>query len=319
MGRKSTATASTPTYTMGYGPEFGKLLERRNAADCAAHLLPHLRPGMRLLDLGCGPGTISVGLADAVAPGELYGIDMEPSQVEMAGAAASAGGHANARFRTGDVANLPFDDAAFDVAHCHALLNHVPDTRAVLAEAKRVLKPGGLFAARESVSLFEPHTDIVRKGGRETHYGHKVNLATGRSGLVLDAVVETGNPPDSTRCLAMLERHMEHYGAAPSHAAFDGGYASRDNLARARALGVRHVAFHKKSGLKVRDMTSSSWLYDQLKRFRAGIEAGISYLKRCFGLARCRWRGLPHFKAYVHSAVFAHNLARLARLRPRPN
>ena len=163
MSRSDTATASTPTYTMGYGPEFGKLLERRNAADCAAHLVPHLRPGMRLLDLGCGPGTISVGLADAVAPGELYGIDMEPSQVEMAGAAASAGGHANARFRTGDVANLPFDDAAFDVAHCHALLNHVPDTRAVVAEAKRVLKPGGLFSAREFVGdscIFEPALDF---------------------------------------------------------------------------------------------------------------------------------------------------------------
>ena len=159
MGRDDTVTASTPTYTMGYGPEFRKLLERRNAADCAAHLLPHLRPGMRLLDIGCGPGTISVGLADAVAPGEMHGIDMEPSQVEMAGAAATAGGHANARFRTGDAVNLPFDDAAFDVVHCHALLNHVPDTRAVVAEAKRVLKPGGLFSARESAGdscIFEP-------------------------------------------------------------------------------------------------------------------------------------------------------------------
>ncbi len=170
---------------------------------------------------------------------------------------------------------------------------------------------GGTVPARDKVvSLFEPHTDIIVKGGRGIHYGHKVNLATGRSGLVLDAVVEDGNPADSVRCLPMLERHREHYGAAPTHAAFDGGYASRDNLARAKALGVRHVVFHKKSGLKARDMTPSSWLYDQLKRFRAGIEAGISYLKRCFGLAR--------FKAHVHSAIFAHNLARLARLCPQP-
>ena len=93
---------------------------------------------------------------------------------------------------------------------------------------------------------------------------------------------------------------------------------ARDNLAQAKALGAEHVVFHKKSGLKPTDITTSSWLYDQLKRFRAGIEAGISYLKRCFGLARCRWRGLAHFKAYVHSAIFTHNLARLERLRPRP-
>ena len=200
-----------------------------------------------------------------------------------------------------------------DVRHYADLLRRVMDQ----AE-RRVLHGETVPATEKIVSLFEPHTDIVRKGGRDTFYGHKVNLATGRSGLVLDAVVETGNPPDSTRCLAMLERHQEHYGVAPSHAAFDGGYATRDNLAQAKALGVEHVVFHKKSGLKPADMTPSSWLYDQLKRFRAGIEAGISYLKRCFGLARCRWRGLSHFKAYVHSSIFVHNLVRLARLRPQP-
>ena len=163
MSRDETASASTPTYTMGYGPEFRKMLERRNAADCAAHLLPHLKPGMRLLDLGCGPGTISVGLADAVAPGELRGVDMEPTQIEMASAAAKAGGHDNAHFQTGDATALPFDDATFDVAFCHALLNHAPGTQAVLAEVKRVLKPGGLFAAREVIgdsSLIEPAFDF---------------------------------------------------------------------------------------------------------------------------------------------------------------
>ena len=165
MSRDETATA--PTYTMGYGPEFRKMLERRNAADCARHLLPHLEPGMSLLDLGCGPGTISVGLADAVAPGRLLGIDMEPTQIEMANAAAKAGGHGNAEFRTGDATDLPFDDATFDAAYCHALLNHAPDTQAVLAEVKRVLKPGGLFAAREVIgdsSLFEPPSDMGDSG-----------------------------------------------------------------------------------------------------------------------------------------------------------
>lgn len=156
-------SASQSTYTMGYGPEFRKMLERRNAADCAAHLLPHLGPGMSLLDLGCGPGTISVGLADAVAPGTLLGLDMEETQVEMANAAARAGGHDNASFQTGDATALPFDDDSFDVVHCHALLNHAPNTQAVLAEVKRVLKPGGLFAAREAFCdscFIEPAHDL---------------------------------------------------------------------------------------------------------------------------------------------------------------
>ena len=172
MDRNTTTETSTPTYTMGYGPEFRKMLERRNAAVCAAHLLPRLEHGMRLLDLGCGPGTISVGLAEAVAPGELHGIDMEESQIDIARAAARAGGHENAFFQAGDATDLPVEDASFDVVHCHALLNHAPDTQAVLAEAMRVLKPGGLVAAREVVgdsSFVEPgHYLGIEDGAWET-------------------------------------------------------------------------------------------------------------------------------------------------------
>ena len=121
-------------------------------------------------------------------------------------------------------------------------------------------------ARKKVVSQFEPHTNIIVKGGRGTHYGHKVNFATGRSGLALDAVVEDGNPADSARCLPMLARHVEHYGAAPTHAAFDGGYASRENLKAAKALGVTHAVFHKKRSMKVTDMTPSAWPYRQLKQ-----------------------------------------------------
>ena len=104
-----------------------------------------------------------------------------------------------------------------DVAAYDALLARVVD------QTRRRVFDGETVPAREKiVSLFEPHTDIIVKGGRGTHYGHKVNLATGRSGLALDVVVEDGNPADSARCLPMLERHVAHYGAAPSHAAFDG-------------------------------------------------------------------------------------------------
>ena len=188
--------------------------------------------------------------------------------------------------------------------------------RVVKQTKRRVFDGETVPAGEKVVSLFEPHTDIIRKGGRTTHYGHKINLSSGRSALVLDVVVEQGNPADSERCLPMLRRHVEHYGEPPQRVAFDGGYASRANLAAAKELGVEHVVFHKKSGLQQADMTPSAWIYGQLKRFRAGLEAGISYLKRCFGLDRCNWRGWDHFQAYVHSAVFAHNLMRLVRLLP---
>lgn len=178
---------------------------------------------------------------------------------------------------------------------------------------RRVFQGETVPATEKVVSLFEPHTDIIKKGGREVQYGHKVTLSTGKSGLVLDAVIETGNPPDTTCFLPMLERHIAHYGQAPVSLATDGGYTQQDNLTQAKGLGVRHVAFHKKKGLTIEAMTGERWLYYKLKRFRAGIEAGISYLKRCFGLSRCNWKGLGHYRAYVWSSIFAHNLLVLGR------
>ena len=147
-------------YIMGYSDEFQQLLRRRRAETNAAHLLPHLKPGLRLLDFGCSPGSITVGLADAVSPGEVHAIDMEENQIKVARAAAKAGGHKNLVFHVGDVTDLPFEDNYFDVAHCHAVLMHVPDTAATLAEVKRVLKPGGIIASRElfvSSSFVAPH------------------------------------------------------------------------------------------------------------------------------------------------------------------
>ena len=150
------------SYTMGYSDEFRQLLDRRSAKSHAAHLLPLLEPGMRLLDFGCGPGNISVGLASAVNPGELHGIDMEESQIDLARSAARAGGHDNATFHVGDVTELPFEDGSFDVAHCHAVLMHVPDTEKVLAEVMRVLRPGGIICSREVIvesSFLEPSSE----------------------------------------------------------------------------------------------------------------------------------------------------------------
>ena len=195
--------------------------------------------------------------------------------------------------------------------------HYQPLIEQVIAQSeRRVLAGEPVPAADKLVSLFEPHADIIVKGSRDVDYGHKLNLTAGKSGLILDLVIEAGNPADSERLLPMLERHIAFYGQAPRQAAADGSFASRDNLRQAQAQGVRDMAFHKKRGLRIEDMVRSRWVYRKLRNFRAGIEADISCLKRAYGLARCTWRGLGHFRAYVWSSVVVYNLALLARLQP---
>ena len=195
------------------------------------------------------------------------------------------------------------------VSHYQPLIERI-----IAQSERRVLKGEPVPASEKLVSLFEAHADIIVKGGRDTGYGHKLNLVTGKSGLVLDVVIEAGNPADSERLLPMLERHIAFYEQPPRQAAADGGFASHANLDEAKARGVSDMAFHKKCGLSIEDMVRSRWVYRKLRNFRAGIEAGISCLKRAYGLARCTWRGLEHFKAYVWSSVVAYNLALIARL-----
>ncbi len=150
---------SKSNYTMGYDDEMNRYMNRRSAQTNAAYLLPHLKPGMRLLDIGCGPGTISIGLAESVTPGEFIGIDTEESQVILATGSARDKGLQNATFHVADAMDLPFPSDHFDVVHCHTVLMHIPDTQAVLKEVKRVLRSGGIIGAREYVgesSFFTP-------------------------------------------------------------------------------------------------------------------------------------------------------------------
>jgi len=210
------------------------------------------------------------------------------------------------------------ESAESAIARWRAEVDHyLPLIARVVTQTQRRVFDGQTAPAGEKlVSLFEPHADIIVKGGRQVQYGHKLNLATGKSGLILDVVIEAGNPADAERFLPMLDRHIARAGAPPRQTAADGGYASRANLDAAKARGVADVAFHKKCGIAVADMVKSPWVYRRLRNFRAGIEAAISCFKRAYGAARCTWRGLEHFKAYIWSAVVAHNLVLFARLKP---
>ena len=139
-------------YTHGHSPAVLASHAHRTAADSAAYLLPRLRPGLDLLDVGCGPATITANLAEAVAPGRVVALDGAPAAIDAARASLRERGLADAvELVRGDVHALPFADDSFDVVHAHQVLQHVADPVAALREMARVTRPGGIVAARDSV------------------------------------------------------------------------------------------------------------------------------------------------------------------------
>jgi IS5 family transposase len=178
---------------------------------------------------------------------------------------------------------------------------------------RRVIQGESVPADQKVFSIFEDHTDIIIKDRRENHYGHKICLTGGASNLILDCLILEGNPADSSLVEQMLDRQNHVYGRYPLKVALDGGFASKGNLGIAKAKGVKDVCFAKKRGLEETDMCRSHYVYKKLRQFRAGIESGISWLKRSFGLTRCTWKGFRSFKSYVLSSVVAANLLTIAR------
>jgi IS5 family transposase len=178
---------------------------------------------------------------------------------------------------------------------------------------RRVMLGENVPASDKVVSLFETHTDIIVKDRRDTFFGHKVCLTGGASNLIVDCLIVDGNPADSNLTIEMLDRQKELYGRYPLKVALDGGFASKDNLNKAKEKQIKDVCFAKKRGLKAEDMCRSQWVYNRLRRFRAGIESAISWVKRCFGMTRCTWKGLRSFKSYVWASIVSANLLTLAR------
>lgn len=187
-------------------------------------------------------------------------------------------------------------------------------TEKVVDQTRRRVELGEKVPSKDKiVSIFEEHTDVLVKAPRETQFGHLVCLTGGGSSMVVDCVIADGNPADSSMAVMMIERQEAIYGRPPRQAAFDGGYASRDNLAAIKQAGVKDVVFHKRRGLEVADMAKSAWVYKKLRDFRAGIEGCISFLKRSFGLARATWKGLASFRSYVWASIVSMNLLVMAR------
>ncbi|WP_045877753.1 methyltransferase domain-containing protein [Pseudofrankia sp. DC12] len=137
------------TYTHGHHESVLRSHRWRTAENSAAYLLPRLRPGMTLLDVGAGPGTITVDLAERVAPGHVTAVEVSESALDLSRAEAARRGTQNITFVVADVHALRFPDGSFDAVHAHQVLQHVADPVLALREMRRVSRPGGVVAARD--------------------------------------------------------------------------------------------------------------------------------------------------------------------------
>ena len=199
---------------------------------------------------------------------------------------------------------LPKMEKVYDISYRHEVLGEsVPNSEKIF-------------------SIDEGHTDIIVKGAREVAFGHKVNLTTGRSNLILDCEIVGGNPKDSNLYEGVLERVRSDYGICPRDMVSDGAYASLRNQEKAREYGIVNIVFNKIVG-SLKNVVQSVHMETRLKKWRSGMEAVVSNVKRGFNLFRCDWKGREHFDAKVLWSVIAYNIRvmtgfMLEKLMPQP-
>jgi IS5 family transposase len=155
-------------------------------------------------------------------------------------------------------------------------------------------------------SIYERHTDIIMKGSREAVFGHKINMVTGKSNLILDGEVLGGNPNDTTLFQPTIDRVISNYETVPRDIATDGGFASKENVAHCEKKGIINIVFNKVVG-SLQNVARSLNIETRLKKWRSGIEATISNLKRGFNIFRCNWKGWEHFQAKVLWSMLGYN------------
>ena len=171
-------------------------------------------------------------------------------------------------------------------------------------------------------SIYEQHTDIIVKGQREVLFGHKVNLAAGKSNLVLDCQILRGSPSDKSLYQPTIDNIIQNYEVIPRDSATDGGYASLANRTHAQKAGIVNIVFNKVVG-SMQNIVSSLNMETRLKKWRSAMEAIISNIKRGFNIRTCNWKGWVHFQAKVIWSVLAYNFRVmtsliLEKLRPDP-
>jgi len=246
-------------YTHGHAPATVRQHARRTAEEAAAFLLPELRPGMRLLDVGCGPGSITRGLAERLAPGQVIGLDLSREILAAARQDAAARGLANLQYEEGSVYQLPFPDASFDVVFAHQVLQHLREPGAALRELLRVVRSGGLVAVRDVdwgtasywpadpwIDRFvEVHLKTFYRNGGEPRIGRQLRAlfnAADVTDLQITASVWCYATPSET--VEWGESYAERLLTSPmGERAVEYGFASRSDL-EAMAAAFRAWAVH---------------------------------------------------------------------------
>jgi ubiquinone/menaquinone biosynthesis C-methylase UbiE len=259
-------------YVHGSGATEQQRLERRTAAAAAAFFLPHLRPGMRLLDCGCGVGSITLGLAAAVAPAVVVGIDLQPAQIERARVLAATQGVRNVRFEVGSVYALPLPDASVEAAFAHTLLFHLREPLRALGEMRRVLTPGGVVGIADAdmgtllsepeqpvlTEMYDLFWKVIRHHGGDPFFGRqerRILLEAGFSRPTASPTFETagarGTPEETREFAAWLTDQLRQ----PAFVALvtARGWANEAALhamaAELLAWGERPDAYHAAMGV----------------------------------------------------------------------
>ncbi|MBI4627069.1 MAG: ISNCY family transposase, partial [Candidatus Rokubacteria bacterium] len=190
--------------------------------------------------------------------------------------------------------------------------------RVIAQTQRRVLAGDQLPVHQKIFSIFEPHTDLIKRGKTATpvEFGHKVFLAESRHGLITDYGVVDGNPVDEVHVPPSLTQHQVTFGRVPALYAADRGFYTPDNLEALTAAGVEQECIPQCGGRKTEQRTAyeKSRAFKKGQRFRAGIEGRISVLLRGRGMRRCLLEGRERFKVFVGAAVLANNLLRIADL-----
>jgi ubiquinone/menaquinone biosynthesis C-methylase UbiE len=235
-------------YTHGHHDSVLRSHRTRTVANSAAYLAERLRPGVRVLDVGCGPGTITVDMAARVAPGQVTAIDAAAAVIEEAGVLAAEQGVTNIEFAVADLYSLPYPDNSFDVVHAHQVLQHLADPVAALGEMGRVCRAGGVVAARdadyaamvwypENPSLYDwlaTYRAVAHANGAEPDAGRRLLSWARRAGFT--DITPTGSlwcyatPDERTAWGNMWSDRIR--GSAIAEQAVSGGHATREDLER---------------------------------------------------------------------------------------